>query len=137
MALFSDVDWVIILAVGAFLFLGPNNQGFLRQLGRLYSRAMNLKSELLGEVARSAGLPPPGGGSASVRGLVMRELNGPDRPSAVAAVPLYVTQPPPTAIAAVAALPSMMTVASSGSIGAGTWSVTGFPVEDENGGPSR
>jgi hypothetical protein len=137
MALFSDVDWVIIVAVGAFLFLGPNNQGLLRQLGRLYARAMGLKNELLGEVAKSAGLPPPTGSSGSVRGLVMRELNGPDRASATAAVPLFVTQPPPTAIAAVGALPSMMTVASSGSIGAGTWSVTGFPVEGENGGPPR
>jgi hypothetical protein len=127
MALFSDIDWVVILAVGGFLLLGPNNQGMLRTVGRLYARAMNLKNELLGEVAKSAGLPPPNGQPISLRDMLLREPSSIDRSS----IPLAVVAPPATAFASVSSLPSMVTVASSGAIGGGMWTVTKFPTDPE------
>jgi hypothetical protein len=127
MALFSDIDWVVILAVGAFLLLGPNNQGVLRTVGRLYARAMNLKNELLGEVAKSAGLPPPNGQPFSMREMLLHEPASVERSS----IPLAVVAPPATALAAVSSLPSMVTVASSGAIGTGMWTVTRFPTDPE------
>jgi hypothetical protein len=56
-ALFSDVDWVIIAIVAAFLFLGPQGRPFVRQLGRWYGRMLQLKAELMSEVSSVAGVP--------------------------------------------------------------------------------
>jgi Sec-independent protein translocase protein TatA len=57
MALLSDMDWLIILAVGAFLLVGKADPQLLRTVGRWYGRAMRLKQELLSEVTRAADLP--------------------------------------------------------------------------------
>jgi len=84
MALFSDIDWLIILLVGAFLFLGPQGQQFARQLGRWYGRLMRLKEEILSEVASSAGVSAsPSAPTASIR----MTLFGTDAELAAAATP--------------------------------------------------
>jgi len=54
MALFSDVDWVIIAVVAAFLFLGPQGRPFIRQMGRWYARLLQFKTELMSEVTAAA-----------------------------------------------------------------------------------
>ncbi len=59
MALFSDIDWGILLAVAGFLFLGKESGAALRQFGRYYGRFVRLKQEILGELTRAAQLPAP------------------------------------------------------------------------------
>ena len=71
MALFSDVDWVIIAIVAAFLLFGKENAQTLRTLGRWYGRAMRLKQELLGEFAKAADLPIGPGQPLSIRGTLL------------------------------------------------------------------
>jgi len=71
MALFSDIDWVIIAAVAVFLLFGKENGQMLRTLGRWYGRAMNLKQELLGELTRAADLPIAAGQQLSIRGTLL------------------------------------------------------------------
>ena len=60
MALFSDIDWVIVVAVVAFLLFGKGNTEVLRTMGRWYGRAGRLKQDLLSEFTRAADLPMPG-----------------------------------------------------------------------------
>ncbi|MGD0719304.1 MAG: hypothetical protein ABSA15_06995, partial [Thermoplasmata archaeon] len=62
MALASDMDWVIILAVGAFLLFGTKGAGTMRTIGRWYGRAMRMKQQMLGEFTKAAeiSLPTPG-----------------------------------------------------------------------------
>jgi hypothetical protein len=60
MALFSDIDWIVVAAVGAFLLFGPRGREFVRQMGRLYGRAMGFKAEMMKEISASSGLPPRG-----------------------------------------------------------------------------
>ena len=68
MALFSDIDWIIVLAVGAFLLLGRGSGETMRTFGRWYGRALRMKHELLSEVARATDLPVGAiGGSAGIR----------------------------------------------------------------------
>ena len=59
MALFSDIDWIIILGVGVFLLFGSNSAGTMRTIGQWYGRAMRAKDRLLGEIAKAADLPAP------------------------------------------------------------------------------
>jgi hypothetical protein len=80
-ALFSDLDWLIILGVGAFLLLGDRGGATVRQFGRWYGRAMRLKQELVGEVARAAELPLPAGASAGSLRAALLGLDGPTRPT--------------------------------------------------------
>ncbi len=92
MALFSDIDWIIILGLGAFLLLGHDSAGTVRQFGRWYGRAMRLKQELVSEVARAADLPiAPGGNTASLRaallGVDAAALARPGIPAAVRVAP--------------------------------------------------
>jgi hypothetical protein len=71
-ALFSDTDWIIIVAVGVFLLFGRENGQALRTLGRWYGRAGRLKQELLTEFTRAAELPPPAPGQPlSFRGALL------------------------------------------------------------------
>ena len=91
MALFSDVDWGIIAVVAAFLFLGPQGQPFVRQMGRWYGRAMRMKQELLGEFAKAADLPIAPGQPLSIRGTLL----GVDPPATRASgIPTAVRVPP-------------------------------------------
>ena len=92
MALFSDIDWLIIVAVAAFLLLGRGNTEALRTLGRLYGRAGRLKQELLAEFTKAADLPTPGPGQAlSIRGAL---LGLDPTPTQASGIPAVVTTPP-------------------------------------------
>lgn len=59
MALFSEIDWVILLAIGGFLLFGQGSGAAVRQLGRWYARLLRLKQDLLSEFTRDADLPSP------------------------------------------------------------------------------
>jgi hypothetical protein len=97
MALFSDIDWVIIAAVAVFLLLGRDSAQLLRTMGRWYARAGRLKQELLGEFTKAADLPlPPPGTPLSIRtallGLEPATTQTTGIPAAVRVPP---TGPPP------------------------------------------
>jgi len=100
MALFSDIDWMIVLAVGAFLLFGRDSGHVGRTLGRWYGRTVRLKQELLGELARAADLPMPAGGSpgslrAALLGLDAGESSRPGIPVAVRRPPEAPPRPEP------------------------------------------
>jgi hypothetical protein len=93
MALLSDVDWVIIVAVAAFLLLGKDNAQTLRTIGRWYGRAMRVKQELLGEFTKAADLPVAPGQQLSIRGALL----GIDPPAThVSGIPAAVRVSPTT-----------------------------------------
>jgi hypothetical protein len=72
MALFSELDWLVFLAVAAVFLLGRDGGTLLRQVGRWYGRAVRLKRELMIELTRSAGLPEASGaGPTSLRALFL------------------------------------------------------------------
>lgn len=126
MALLSDIDWLIILAVGALLLFGQQNGAFIRQLGRYYGRAMRLKQELLSEVTKAADLPRPlAGQSLSIRnallGLDPPSGSRPGIPAAVSVAPIAPIRAPDE------------TLPWSGSGSFGTWSVAlpAVPMESE------
>lgn len=115
MALFSDIDWMILLGAAGFLLLGKENGAFLRTLGRYYGRAMRLKSELLSEFTRAAELPvQTAGRPISVR-QVLLGYDGEGRPSGI---PTAVTTPP-----ALAARAAVEPPAYAPALGVGTWAV--------------
>jgi len=98
-ALFSDIDWIIIVGVAVFLLFGRENGQMLRTLGRWYGRATRLKQELLSEFTRAADLPPTAPGQAlSIRGALLG-LDPP--PTHVSGIPTAVRtvpgRPVPTA----------------------------------------
>jgi hypothetical protein len=112
MALFSDIDWMIVLVVAAFLLFGRESGALLRQLGRYYGRFARLKQELLGELTRAADLPSPRDGNVlTFRGALLGYVDGSQTPG----IPVAVTQPPIAAFASVAYSPS--------GIGPDRWSV--------------
>jgi len=100
MGLFSDLDWLIIAAVAAFLLFGQGNRDALRMLGRWYGRANRLKQELLTEFSRAADLPvPTGGAGVSLRSTLLGmdpSLTARGIPAAVARSP-PASRPPPIA----------------------------------------
>jgi hypothetical protein len=122
MALFSDMDWVIIAVVAAFLFLGPQGQPFVRQMGRWYARLLQFKTDLMSEVATSAGLAtPPGPTPASLRSALLGPGPFPEPASAVPVEPSHpgiITQAQPVGLWAVG------TETLGAGMGAGTWWVT-------------
>jgi hypothetical protein len=71
MALFSDIDWLILLAAAAFLLLGKDNAQLLRTIGRWYGRAGRLKQELLAEFTKAAEIPAPVAGPLTIRGALL------------------------------------------------------------------
>ncbi len=77
MALFSEIDWIVIAGVAAFLFFGPQGQQFVRQMGRWYARMVQFKSEIMSEVGASAGLPI---GPGATMGSIGSSLLGPEPP---------------------------------------------------------
>ncbi len=119
MALFSDVDWVIVVAVAAFLLFGKGNTEVLRTMGRWYGRAGRIKQELLSEFTRAADLPAPGSpGQVSFRGALL----GLDPPvSQSRGIPAVVTSPP---VLAVAPPPPGGYVPWTGGYPTPTWSMT-------------
>ncbi len=105
MALFSDLDWLIVLGVGALLLFGDRGGATVRQLGRWYGRAMRLKQELVEEVARAADLPLPAGTPAgSLRAALLGLDSLPARPVGIP-VAVRVPPTPPAAPAVPAMLP--------------------------------
>jgi Sec-independent protein translocase protein TatA len=131
MALLSDMDWLIILAVGGFLLLGKGDPQLLRTVGRWYGKVMHLKQKLLSEVTREAGIPNPSTGpQLSVRSALLG-LDPPDAsrtqvPIAVARAPAAVTS---FAAASSTLAPAMTWV---NSVGPHQWSIasTRFPEFD-------
>ena len=71
MALFSDIDWLILLGAAGLLLFGKDNGATLRTLGRWYGRAARLKQELLEEFSKAADLPPSPGSARSIRGTLL------------------------------------------------------------------
>ena len=116
MALLSDIDWLIIVAVGALLLFGQQNGAFVRQLGRYYGRAIRLKQELLAEVTKAADLPALAPGkSLSIRSALL----GLDPPAMQrTGIPAAVAAPPTGPVRTTAE-----TVPWAGSSAFGTWSV--------------
>jgi hypothetical protein len=116
MALFSELDWVLLVGVGAVLLFGQGSGTALRQLGRWYGRAMRLKQELLAEFTRAADLPTPTGGQPySIRQALFETDPAGGR---VTGVPAAVVTAPALAVAT-AAVP----VAAYGTLGPETWSM--------------
>lgn len=100
MGLFSDIDWVIIVAVALFLLLGRESGQTLRALGRWYGRAGRLKQELLTDFTKAAELPPPAPGAPlTVRGALLGLDPVPTHqsgiPAAVRTPPSVPPAPPP------------------------------------------
>lgn len=126
MALFSDVDWIIVAAVVVFLLFGRGNRELLRTLGRWYGRAGRLKQELLGEIRRAADLPESvPEGRLSLRGTL---LGFDPVPTQTSGVPAAVR----TAPAAMAA-PLALAPGSTSGYPVATWSaaVPGLPHDPE------
>jgi hypothetical protein len=71
MALFSDIDWLILLVAAAFLLLGKESGPTLRMLGRWYGRAGKIKQELLSEFTKAADLPSTPGSNLSIRSALL------------------------------------------------------------------
>ncbi len=119
MALFSDIDWIIIVGVATFLLFGRENRGALRMLGRWYGRAVRLKQELLAEFSKAADLPPPAPGAPwSIRGAIL-EVGTPT--GRTRGVPVAVRVPPSVPLAPL--LPSA-TVAWTGGTPPEGWSMS-------------
>jgi len=101
MALFSDIDWIIIVAVGVFLLFGRESGDAMRTLGRWYGRIGRLKQELLTEFSRAADLPPPTNGQPlTIRGALLGFDAPPGRvsgiPAAVRTAPTLPSPSPPS-----------------------------------------
>ncbi|MFY9717187.1 MAG: hypothetical protein WAK40_04560 [Thermoplasmata archaeon] len=100
MGLFSDVDWVIIVAVAAFLLFGKENAQVVRKIGRWYGRAVRLKQEMLSEVSKAADLPVGAIGASGLRsallGLDTEISRASGIPAAVTTAPLAMAAPAPT-----------------------------------------
>jgi hypothetical protein len=117
MALFSDVDWVILLAAAGFLLFGKEAGSTLRTLGRWYGRAGQLKQELLAEFSKAAEIPIPTGGARSIRGAL---LGLDPTPTQASGIPAAVTVAPGARSAAVE--PSV--APWPGTMPTPTWSMT-------------
>ncbi len=129
MALFSEIDWIVIAGVGALLFFGPQGQQFVRQMGRWYARMLQVKAEIMSEVTASAGLPI---GPGTPTGALRSELLGPEPIVASPAAPL--TSPTLPGIITQVQLVGMWAVETQtlgAGMGPGTWWVatTSMPGE--------
>ncbi|MEM0128694.1 MAG: hypothetical protein QXG65_00795 [Thermoplasmata archaeon] len=120
MSLFSDVDWLIIAGVAAFLLFGDRNVELMRTFGRWYGRLTQMKQQMLTEVTRAADLPssPLAGPPASLRAAFLG-VDGAGAPR-VSGIPAVVTTPPAVAFRT----PSISASGWNGpGIGTPTWSV--------------
>jgi hypothetical protein len=129
-ALFSDIDWIIIVAAAVFLLFGRGNGELLRTLGRWYGRAGRLKQELLAEFTHAAELPPPAPGQPlSLRSALLGLDSTGSRTSGIPAA----VRIPPTSIPA----PIPVTVTPwTGGLPVPTWSMT-VPVIASEGDVTR
>ncbi|SRR5579871_585637 len=103
MALFSDVDWLVLLAVGGFIFLGPGSGATVRQFGRYYARLMKFKQQMLSDLATAADLPAPVPGQGLSLRQSLLDLDTP--PARTGGIPAAVTSPPMVPAVASAPLP--------------------------------
>ena len=124
MALFSDIDWLIVLAAAAFLLLGKENTQLLRTIGRWYGRAGKIKQELLTEFTKAAEIPIPQGGQLSIRGAL---LGLDPSPTHLSGIPAAVTTAPVSSARPIEASWGPWT----GSYPAPTWSMTIPALPDE------
>jgi hypothetical protein len=124
MALFSDLDWVIIAVVAVVLLFGKENGQLLRTLGRWYGRAGRLKQELLGELTKAVDLPIAPRQPLSIRGALL----GLDSPVAhVSGIPAAVRVAPTLPF-----VPSYEpTLPWTGGYPVATWSMTVAPPASE------
>lgn len=132
MALFSDIDWIIIVGVGVLLLFGSRNgAGVMRTLGRYYSRLMSMKQQMIGEVTKAADIAPPTPGKpTSLRAAILG--TDPGSNGHVSGIPIVVTQPP-----AVTYRPTYLPEApwSASGFASPTWSVVlpSVPGDGEGG----
>jgi Sec-independent protein translocase protein TatA len=133
MALLSDMDWLIILAVGAFLLVGKGDPQLLRTVGRWYGKVMHLKQELLSEVTRAADVPELAGGRpVSIRSTLLG-LNETERASSQA--PIAVARPPvAVAMASFASHTPTPAMTWVNSLGPQQWSVVTTRLPEFDGG---
>jgi hypothetical protein len=133
MALLSDMDWLIILAVGAFLLVGKGDPQLLRTVGRWYGKVMHLKQELLSEVTRVADVPPL---SADRPISIRTTLLGLDAPAlAPSHVPIAVARPAATvAMASTGSHPLTPAMTWVNSVGPQQWSVVTTRLPELEGG---
>jgi Sec-independent protein translocase protein TatA len=77
MSIFSDMDWIILLGVGALILFGNGGTQAVRTLGRWYGRAIRMKRQMLAEVAEAADIPVPlEGQPTSLRSMILGEEPG-------------------------------------------------------------
>jgi hypothetical protein len=133
MALLSDMDWLIILAVGAFLLIGKGDPQLLRTVGRWYGKVMHLKQELLSEVTRVADVPPL---SADRPISIRTTLLGLDAPTpAPSHVPIAVPRPAAAvAMASTGSHPLTPAMTWVNSVGPQQWSVVTTRLPEPEGG---
>jgi hypothetical protein len=123
-ALFSDIDWVILLAALVFLFFGKENAELLRTLGRWYGRAGKLKQELLAEFTKAADIPMPVNGPLTIRGALLGLEPTPTHASGIPAAVTTAPGAPPRPI-------EPTWVPWTGGYPTPTWSMTMPSVPDE------
>ena len=117
MALFSDMDWVILVGVGAFLLLGKENGAVLRQFGRYYGRLVRLKQDLMGEFAKAADLPAPSSGRPLSIRTALVQISEPST-GRTSGIPVYVSRPPVPLSAT-----GSLTGPEGWAMGPGTWTL--------------
>jgi hypothetical protein len=115
MALFSDVDWAILLVAAAFLLFGKESGPTLRMLGRWYARAGRIKQELLEEFAKAADLPTVPGTPLTIRGAL---LGLDPAPTHTSGIPAAVT------VAPVASASAPTSYVWNAGMPAATWTMT-------------
>lgn len=125
MALFSDIDWVILLAVAAFLLVGRENGAVLRQFGRYYGRFVRLKQELMADFAKAADLPVADPRAPLTVRSALVQLADPT-PSRTVSIPAAVTTTPLAAYAG-----ALRTDGQGGALGPGMWSVAVPAIRSE------
>ncbi|HEY1197465.1 MAG TPA: hypothetical protein VGG32_01890 [Thermoplasmata archaeon] len=119
MALFSEIDWIVIAGVAALLFFGPQGQHFVRQMGRWYARMLQFKTEIMSEVTASTGLPVgPGATTGSIRSALLAAefpAESAASPMTTPTLPGIITQVQPVGVWAVE------TQTLGAGMGPGTW----------------
>jgi hypothetical protein len=128
-AIFSDMDWVILIGVGVFLFFGKDNGQIIRQIGHWYGRMVRMKNEAMAEVTDAAQLPRTVfNRPASLRETFLSSeyfggtTSGSGIPAAVTVAPVVTEKP------------SNEPFPYSSYVGPGTWSMTlsATPPEEEH-----
>lgn len=140
MGLLSEIDWMILLGVGALLLLGPQSGGVLRRLGQLYGRLLHVKDELVGEVSAAAGLPRGASAGGSIRNALLGVAASSPSAGMKPAIPMAIASAPGTSLSTVAVrLDPVATSVAVAGLGPGSWSwatppTQRLPVAGEEGG---